>query len=486
MLHEQSLHMTTEQFRQYGRQVVDWIADYYDRIETLPVLSQVQPGEIRSALPPAAPLQGEAFEAILGDVNKIILPGVTHWQSPSFFAFFPANVSGPSILGDMISSALGVQGMLWATSPACTELETHVLDWLVPMLGLPDKFLSSQTGGGVIQDTASSASLCALLAARERATDYVSNKKGSNGKLVAYASTQAHSSLEKAAMVAGIGLDNLRLIEVDGKFAMRADVLAAQVECDKRAGLVPFFVSATVGTTSSNAFDPLPEIGAVCRAHSLWFHVDAAMSGTAALCPEFRQLQGGVELADSYTFNPHKWMFTNFDCNCFYVADRKSLIDTLSILPEYLRNQASESGAVFDYRDWHIPLGRRFRSLKLWFVIRHYGIQGLQKLVRQHVELAHQFAAWIEADPRFELAAPVPLNLVCFRYRGSDASNQLLIDRLNQSGDLYLSHTRLNAQLILRFCVGQTHTTLRHVERAWQRIREEGQNLSGSCGDTVW
>jgi aromatic-L-amino-acid decarboxylase len=476
---EKSYHMTPEQFRQYGRAVVDWIADYYERIETLPVLSQVEPGQVRQGLPAAAPAAGESFDAILQDMNKVILPGVTHWQSPNFFAYFPANASGPSILGDLLSSALGVQGMLWATSPACTELESQVLDWLVTMLGLPEKFLSSNSssGGGVIQDTASSASLCAMLAARERATNYRSNRRGGDGKLVAYTSNQAHSSIEKATMVAGIGMDNLRLIEVDERFAMRPEALARQIQRDRQSGLVPFFVSATVGTTSSNALDPLPAIGAICRENGLWFHVDAAMSGTAALCPEFRYIQDGIEFADSYTFNPHKWMFTNFDCNCFYVADRKALIDTLSILPEYLRNQATESGAVFDYRDWHIPLGRRFRSLKLWFVIRHYGVEGLQYHVRRHIEIAQQFAEWVKQDERFEMAAPAPLNLVCFRHRGGDESNQLLMDRLNRSGDLYLTHTRLNERFTLRFCVGQTHTGLRHVQNAWKRIQEEAGKL---------
>jgi aromatic-L-amino-acid/L-tryptophan decarboxylase len=474
---DNTYHMTPEEFRKYGRAVVDWIASYYEYIETLPVLSQVRPGGIRQALPAEAPLKGEAFETFLSDIDKIILPGVTHWQSPNFFAYFPANASGPAILGDLLSSALGVQGMLWATSPACTELETHVLDWLVPMLGLPRTFLSTSKGGGVIQDTASSASLCAMLAARERATNYASNRRGCDGRLVAYTSDQAHSSLEKAAMIAGIGMDNMRLVDVDERFAMRCDALRNQIKKDRESGLVPFFVSATVGTTSSNALDPLPAIGAICREEGIWFHVDAAMSGTAALCPEFRYIQAGVELADSYTFNPHKWMFTNFDCNCFYVADRKSLIDTLSILPEYLRNTATESGEVFDYRDWHIPLGRRFRSLKLWFVIRHYGVEGLQYHVRRHIEMAQQFAEWVRLDDRFELAAPAPLNLVCFRHRAGDEDNQRLMDRLNQSGDLYLTHTRLNAQLTLRFCVGQTNTEQRHVERAWQRIQEEAAKL---------
>ena len=316
-----------------------------------------------------------------------------------------------------------------------------------------------------------------MLAARERATHYRSNRQGYEGRLVGYTSNQAHSSLEKAAMVAGIGLENLRLVEVDQQFAMRPDALAKQMKLDREAGLIPFFVSATVGTTSSNALDPLPAIGAICRENNVWFHVDAAMSGTAALCPEFRYIQDGLELADSYTFNPHKWMFTNFDCNCFYVGDRKALIDTLSILPEYLRNQATESGAVFDYRDWHIPLGRRFRSLKLWFVIRHYGVEGLQFHVRQHVELAQQFLEWVRQDDRFEVAAPAPLNLVCFRHRGGDESNMTLMHRLNNSGDLYLTHTRLDDKITLRFCVGQTNTTHKHVENAWQRIQEEAARL---------
>jgi aromatic-L-amino-acid decarboxylase len=478
---EKTFHMTPDEFRRHGHAVVDWIADYYARIESYPVLARAEPGQVRASLPANPPPKGESFAAILNDVEKLILPGVTHWQSPNFFAFFPANASGPAILGDLLSSGLGVQGMLWATSPACTELETHVLDWLVEMLDLPRKFLSTSSGGGVIQDTASSASLCALLAARERATNFTSNQRGCDGKLVAYTSSQAHSSIEKDLRIAGLGLDNLRLIDVDENFAMRADALARQIEQDRGAGLVPCFVCATIGTTSSNAIDPLPDIGRICRANNVWFHVDAAMSGTAALCPEFRHTHEGVELADSYTFNPHKWMFTNFDCNCFYVADRKALIQTLSVLPEYLRNQATETGAVIDYRDWQIPLGRRFRALKLWFVIRHYGIEGLQYHVRRHVELAQKFAGWVKNDPRFELAAPAPLNLVCFRHKGGDRVNQALMDRLNRSGDLYLTHTRLNDRLTLRVCVGQTNTMERHVERAWSRIQEEAVKLEADA-----
>jgi aromatic-L-amino-acid decarboxylase len=372
--------------------------------------------------------------------------------------------------------------MLWATSPACTELETHVLDWLVPMLGLPEKFLSSSTGGGVIQDTASSASLCALLAGRERATNYSSNAKGCDGKLVAYCSTQTHSSVEKAAKIAGLGEQNLRAIMVDENFAMRADVLAEQIARDKASGLVPCFVCATVGTTSSNAIDPVPEIARICREHGIWLHVDAAMSGTAALCEEFRWIHGGVELADSYCFNPHKWMFTNFDCDVFYVADRKALIQTLSVLPEYLRNKATESGAVIDYRDWQIPLGRRFRSLKLWFVIRHYGVKGLQHLIHKHIAMAQQFADWVRQDARFELVAPAPLNLVCFRLKSGDAANQILMDRLNRSGSLYLTHTKLDGKFVLRLCVGQTNTQERHVAQAWERIQKEADALMEKLG----
>ena len=360
-----SFHMSPDEFRRHGHEVIDWIADYYSRIESFPVLSQAKPGDIRGSLPAGAPAQGEDFASLLKDVDKLILPGITHWQSPNFFAYFSSNASGPAILGDLLSSGLGVQGMLWATSPACTELETRVLDWLVPALGLPEKFLSTKTGGGVIQDTASSATLCAVLAARERATNFSSNEEGCRGKLVAYTSAHAHSSIEKAVKIAGIGSENLRLIEVDERFAMKPESLAAAIEKDQQSGLKPFFVCATVGTTSSNAIDPVKEIGEICRENNLWLHVDAAMSGTAALCPEFRYLHDGLEFADSYCFNPHKWMFTNFDCDCFYVADRKALIQALSVLPEYLRNQATESGAVIDYRDWQIPLGRRFRSLEV-------------------------------------------------------------------------------------------------------------------------
>ena len=470
-VNEPPTHMSPDEFRRAGRLVVDWIARYMEEVEDYPVLSAAQPGEVRAKLPPRPPADGDEVEAWLSDVEEIIMPGITHWQSPNFFAFFPANASGPSILGDLLAAGLGVQGMLWATSPACTELETHVLDWLVDMLGLPERFRSTGAGGGVIQDTASSASLCALLAGRERATGFASNEHGVGGRrLIAYTSEQAHSSIEKAAKIAGVGRENLRLIAVDDDFAMRPDALAQAIGADRAAGHLPFFVCATVGTTSSNAIDPVRAIGEICAREGVWLHVDGAHSGSAALAPELRWVNDGLELADSYCFNPHKWMLTNFDCDCMYVAERAALINTLSVLPEYLRNRATESGAVFDYRDWHVPLGRRFRALKLWFVIRHYGEEGLRAQIRRHVALAQAFKSWLGADARFELAAPAPLSLVCFRHRAGDEVNQHLMDSLNASGRLYLTHTRLDGQLTLRMAIGSTGTEHRHVEAAWRAI----------------
>ena len=469
--------MTPEEFRLRGHAVIDWIADYQKRVESFPVLSRSKPGELRAALPDEPPETGEDFDAVMKDLDDLILPGITHWQSPNFFAYFPANASGPSILGELLSAGLGVQGMLWATSPACTELETHVLDWLVGMLGLPDKFKSDGDGGGVIQDTASSATLCALLAARERATGFLSDEKGCDGTLVAYASTQTHSSIEKAVRVAGIGSRNLRLIEVDENCSMRPDLLASQITADREAGFVPCFVCAAVGTTSTLAVDPVPEIGGICNENGIWLHIDAAMAGTAALCPEYRFINEGVELADSYCFNPHKWMFTNFDCDCFYVADRSALIRTQSVLPEYLRNRPTESGDVIDYRDWHIPLGRRFRALKLWMVIRHYGVEGLRHHVRAHVGLAKELADRIEKSEHFELVVRPILNLVCFRHRGGDDLNIRLMEELNAGGRIYLTHTKLDGRITLRLSIGQTNTQRRHVEDAWRLIEETADSL---------
>ncbi|MFT4583868.1 MAG: aromatic-L-amino-acid decarboxylase [Gammaproteobacteria bacterium] len=470
-------HMSAEEFRRHGYELIDWLADYALDVERYPVLSQVAPGDIRSKLPPAAPQVGERFEDIMADFERDILPGITHWQSPNFFAYFPANTSGPSILGELLSAGLGVQGMLWLTSPACTELETHVLDWLVDILHLPLKFKSTSSGGGVIQDSASSATLCALLAARERATRFNAKESGTTGRLIAYASTETHSSLEKACAIAGIGVQNLRKIPTNDRLQMDPAALSAQISQDQSAGLQPFFVCATVGTTSTLAVDPVAEIASVCEENSLWLHVDAAMAGSAAMCEEHAALHRGVERADSYCFNPHKWMFTNFDCDCFFVADREELIRTLTILPEYLRNQATESGDVIDYRDWQVPLGRRFRSLKLWFVLRHYGVEGLKHHIREHVALTARFAKWVSDSPDFEIVVPPNLNLVCFRYRADNDFNRKLVEALNRSGRLFLTHTTVHGDYCLRFCIGQTNTAESHVAAAWRLIEGTARQL---------
>ncbi|MFB2922874.1 MULTISPECIES: pyridoxal-dependent decarboxylase [Aerosakkonema] len=471
MTAEQDYHMSPEEFRQWGYKTIDWIVKYWENIENLPVLSQVEPGDIRAKLPENAPQTGESFEEILQDLDRIIVPGLTNWQSPNFFAFFPGAISGPAILGDLISGGVAIQGMLWITSPACTELETHVLDWLVDMLELPQQFKSAGTGGGVIHDTASSACLAALVAAREQANADIN-------KLVAYISTQAHSSIEKGIKIAGLRRENVRFIEVDRNYAMKPDVLEQCIEADLKAGLIPCYLAATVGTTSSNAIDPLPALGAIAQKYNIWLHVDAAMCGTAALCPEFRWIHQGMEFADSYCFNPHKWMLTNFDCTCFWVKDRTKLTQALSIVPEYLKNQATESGKVIDYRDWQIPLGRRFRSLKLWFAIRHYGVEGLQYYVRKHVALAQEFAEWVKSHPSFELVVNPPLNLVCFRYKGDDKANQTILDTINSSGKVYFTGTKLDGKLILRMAIAQAKTDKANVELAWQLICEVAESLA--------
>jgi aromatic-L-amino-acid decarboxylase len=465
-----SYHMTPDEFRRRGAEMVEWIANYMERVEDYPVASRVEPGEVRSRLPISPPASGEEWDAIFADLDEIIMPGLTHWQSPGFYAFFNGNNSGPSIIGELLTAGLGTQGMMWATSPAATELETLVLDWLAEMLELPSTFRSTSTGGGVINDTASTATLIAALAARERATGYTAGSTGIAGSLTAYGSTEAHSSVEKAVRLAGIGSDNLRLIEADAGFAMNPDALAAALEADRQAGLTPAFVVATVGTTSSLGMDPLRPIGELAGRYGAWLHVDAAWAGTAAICPEFRYLQDGLELADSYLFNPHKWLFTNVDCDAFYVADRQALLRTMALVPEYLRNAASESGQVIDYRDWQISLGRRFRALKLWFVIRHYGTTGLQHHIREHVRLGQMLAERVRRHPRLELAAPAHLNLVCLRHVDGDHASRNILESVNASGSAYLSHTRLDDRYVVRVNVGQTYTTQRHVDELWELI----------------
>ena len=470
--------MDAEEFRRHGYALIDWLAEYQVNAEQYPVLSQVEPGEIRRQLPASMPHKGESFDAIIQDFKDTILPGLTHWQSPNFFAFFPANNSGPSILGELLSAGLGVQGMLWLTSPACTELETHVLDWLVEALGLPEKFKSSNDGGGVIQDSASSATLCALLAARERATRFSAKENGTDVRLVAYCSAETHSSLEKAVMIAGIGRQQLRKVSTNASGSMDEHALKEAVQKDREHGLIPFFVCATLGTTATLAFDPLDEIGEICRHERLWLHVDAAMAGSATICPEFRYLLAGLQFADSYCFNPHKWLFTNFDCDCFFVADRFELVSTLSVLPEYLRNRATESGDVIDYRDWQIPLGRRFRALKLWFVLRHYGIEGLQYHIRQHILWTEQFAEKVRAHPDFEISTKPSLNLVCFHHKRGDEFSEAILNTVNASGKLFITHTTFGGRFSIRFCIGQSYTAWRHIEQAWQLICETAKNLS--------
>ena len=463
-----------ERFRHEGRAVIDWIADYWATLESRPVQSQVEPGDVRARLPSHAPEQPEPLASVLADLDGLIVPGLTHWQHPSFFAYFPASASGPSILGELLSAGLGVQGMLWSTSPACTELETHVLDWLRELLGLPERFASGGSGGGVIHDSASSGLLCALLAARERATRCHTNHHGvsqADHPLVAYASTDAHSSFEKGARIAGLGSEWARRIPTDGYGRMNADALAAAVAADAAAGRTPCFICATVGTTASGAIDPVPEIATIAARYGAWLHVDAAWAGAAAICPELRPpLVAGAGAADSWGFNPHKWLLVNFDCHALWVADRRPLLDALSVRPDYLRNAATESGDVIDYSDWQVPLGRRFRALKLWLVLRMIAAEPLRSRVRDHVVWAQEFATWVAADPRFELVAPPSLSLVCFALRAGDAASRALLERLNASSTSFLSHAMPEGRFALRLAVGGALTERRHVAAVWAEI----------------
>ena len=459
---ERPNYMSPEEFRRAGYQAIDWVTEYHERIEDFPVLSEVAPGWVRSQLPPEPPEQGEDFSDVLADLDRIVVPGLTHWQAPGFFGYFPANISGPAALGDLVSSGLGVVGLLWLTSPAVAELEQHMLDWLVSALGLPEQY----RGNGVIQNSASSSTLCAALAARERAggIDALPN-------LVAYTSEQAHSSVVKGLRIIGIPAERVRAIATTPDFAMRADHLAYEIVNDKNDGLTPFFVAATVGTTSTTAIDPVAEVGWVANNFEAWMHVDAAYAGSAAVCPELRWLNDGLETADSYVFNPHKWLLTNFDCSALYLADPRHLINAMSITPEYLRNEASDSGEVVDYRDWEIPLGRRFRALKLWFVMRHYGLEGLRAHIRRHVAWAAELNDWVADDDRFELVAPTVVSLVCFRHTDGDDATQRVLDAVNQSGQAFLTHTNLNDQLVIRVAIGSPQTERHHVEGLWNLIQ---------------
>jgi aromatic-L-amino-acid decarboxylase len=470
--------VTPDEFRTHGHDLIDWIADYIGDVDERPVASTVQPGQVRAQLPEHPPSEPESFDAVMADVERVVVPGLTQWQHPAFFAYFPANNSFASILGELLSAGLGVQGMSWATSPACTEVETLMLDWMQELLGLPERFRStSDTGGGVIQGTASEATLVAILSARWRATGGAVNHDGDTTRLVAYATSQAHSSIEKGLRIAGIGTDRIRTVPHDDTFAMRAHALDEMIAADRAAGLVPFFVCSTHGTTSSMAFDPTPEIGEVCRHHDVWLHVDAAMSGIAALAPEFRWINDGMEFADSYCTNPHKWMGVNFDCDLYWTGDRYALLGALSILPEYLRSAAAEAGAVIDYRDWQIPLGRRFRALKLWFAIRCDGIEAFQTMIRRHVDLTQELAGWVADDDRFEIVAPHPLNLLCIAVRAedpeaADAATNALIDAANGTGEALFTRTVLADRSVLRISIGARSTERHHVDASWQLLRQ--------------
>jgi len=456
-------HMTPEEFRENGYAVVDWITAYLEGVDELPVLPTVQPGDIASMVPARAPEVPEDFGKLLADLDRVVMPGIAHWQSPSWFAYFPANTSPPSVLAEFVAAGLGVQGMLWSTSPAATEVESRVLDWLVDMLGLPESWKSDGPGGGVIQMSASDATHAVLVVARHRRR---SDARAED--MVVYVSDQAHSSIEKGCTVAGIGY--CRKIGTDSGFAMDVGRLQDAIAEDVAAGLTPIAVVSAVGTTATTAVDPIRSIGHIAKQNGLWHHVDAAYAGTAMVCPEFRHLHDGVEIVDSYTFNPHKWMMVNFDCNVLWVADRAPLIDTMSILPPYLRNDASDEGGVIDYRDWHVPLGRRFRALKLWWVIRSYGVEGIQDLVRHHVSLASAFAEWVEGDDRFELFAPHPFGLVCFSHVGGNEATRRLASDLNGSGKVAVTPSMIDGTWFIRVSIGQTYTEQRHVVGLWELI----------------
>ncbi|WP_433534831.1 pyridoxal-dependent decarboxylase [Micromonospora sp. CA-249363] len=472
-------HMDPDEFRRAGHAVVDWIADYWSTLHQRPVTSTDPPGTVAEALPGSPPTTGgEPVEAVLADLDAIVLPGLTHWQHPGFFGYFPANTSGPSLLGDLVSSGLGVQGMMWATSPACTELETVMMDWLAELLDLPPRFSSTGSGGGVIQDSASSATLVATLAALHRASGGRWRATGIDRRYRAYTSVHGHSSIEKAARIAGLGADGVRALDVDPDTqALRPDALRAAIEADLAAGDVPAIVVATIGTTSTTAVDPVAEIGAICAEYGIWLHVDAAYAGAAAVCPELRWSHTGLEYADSYCFDPHKWLLTGFDCDAFWVADRSELVEALTVLPEYMRNAASESGAVLDYRDWQVPLGRRFRALKLWFVLRWYGVEGLRAHIRSGVALAARFAAHLRADDRFELAAAHPFSLVCFRLLADDDTNAELLASVNATGRAHLTHTRVAGRYTLRLAVGAPQTTEAHIDETWTLLAEAADKL---------
>jgi aromatic-L-amino-acid decarboxylase len=465
--------MSPEEFRASGHEVVDWIADYLRDIRDLPVLPNVQPGDLMDALPAVGPEHGESMDAILADFRDLIVPGITHWNHPRFFAYFSISASGPGILGEMLAAALNVNHMLWKTSPAATELEQITLGWLRQWLGLPDDFF------GIIHDTASTGSLHAILAARELAASDA-HRTGEFGPLVLYASEHAHSSIDRGALAAGIGLDNIRHVPSDADFRMRPDALAAMIGADLAAGRKPFCVVATAGTTSTTSVDSIAQIGEIARRYKLWFHVDAAYAGSAALLEEHRHILNGADQADSLVVNPHKWLFTPVDLSILYTRRPDVMRRMLSLeeVPPYL-DAAARDRAV-NLSEYSLALGRRFRSLKLWFVLRYFGREGITRILRGHIDLARELAQTISADSRFELAAPVLFSLVCFRYRGSDQDNRDLLERINASGRAFLSGTTLHGKFVLRLAIGNVATTADDVRQTWEGIRSLALPGTGS------
>ena len=454
--------MTPEEFRRYGYQAIDWVADYLAHADRYPVLPPVKPGELTDALPVCGPEKGEPMEAILADFERLIVPAMTHWNHPGFMAYFANSAPPAGILGELLTAALNGNGMLWKTSPAVTELEQVTLRWLRQWSGLPEHWF------GLIYDTASTSSMHAMAAARE-AADPQSRTRGLQPGLVVYTSEQSHSSIEKGAIAVGIGQDHVRKVQVDAEFRMCPDTLEELIERDLAVGLKPCCVTATVGTTSTTSVDPVPAIADICELHGLWLHVDAAYAGSAAIVPEFRWAFEGCDRADSFVTNPHKWLLTPMDCSVFYTRRPEILRRAFSLIPEYLQTVADPRAV--NLMDYGVPLGRRFRALKLWFVLRSFGREGLANMIREHVRLAGGLARQIEADPRFELAAPSPFSVVCFRYKGTDDENRALLDRVNSAGDAFISGTVLNGKFTLRLAIGNQATTAAHVERAWELIR---------------
>ena len=451
-----------EDFRRAAHQAVDWVADYLRDPRRYPVVSKIKPGDLIDALPAAAPEQGENYEKILRDFEKLVIPAVTHWNHPDFFAFFATSSCAPAIIGELLSAALNTNGLHWKTSPALAELEQVSLAWLRQWMGLPDEFF------GIIYDTASVGSLHAIAAAREF-VDPEAHARGSLGNLVLYTSEQSHSSIEKGAIALGIGQNNVRKIPTDAEFRMRPDALAAAIGQDIAAGRKPFCVIATVGTTSSTSVDPVPQIADICERHKIWLHVDAAYAGTAAIVPEYQHILEGCERAHSFLVNPMKWMFIPVDLDAFYTRYPDILRRTFSLVPEYLRTTGA--GREVNLMDYAIPLGRRFRTLKLWMTMRYFGREGIVRILRAHMEWAQRLSEMVDADPQFERVAPVPFSVVCFRYKGSDDDNRRIVERVNDSGKAYISQTVLNGRIVVRIAIGNLGTTWDDVAQCWELVR---------------